>query len=101
MPLYEAVYETFGCRENDVSPLVFNDADQSLEDNLARLSECIVKEGSIVTAVKPIIDSLDQFIQDKANVDATQLNIIWCCHQHLRKHHHRIAVVPRSRRDRL
>jgi phenylalanine ammonia-lyase len=61
--LYEAVYETCGCRENDVSPLVFNDADQSLEINLARLSQCVTDEGSIVAAVDPILESLDEFIQ--------------------------------------
>lgn len=63
VPLYEAVYETFGCRENDLSPLVFNDADQSLETHLARLSECISNEGSIVAAVSPVLDAFEQFTQ--------------------------------------
>ena len=44
-----------------MSPLVFNDADQSLEVHLARLAECIFGEGSIVAAVAPIIESLDEF----------------------------------------
>lgn len=63
VPLYEAVYETFGCRENDVAPLVFNDADQSLETNLARLSECMFNEESLVASVAPVIESFDQFSQ--------------------------------------
>jgi phenylalanine ammonia-lyase len=60
LPLYQAVYATVGCRENDVSPLIFNDADQSLESNLANLSQCIVNEGSLVAAVAPITDSLQE-----------------------------------------
>jgi phenylalanine ammonia-lyase len=63
IPLYEAVYEAFGCRESDLSPLVFNDTDHSLDTNLARIYQCIVNEESIVTAVAPIIDSLDEFAQ--------------------------------------
>ncbi len=63
VPLYEAVYETVGCRENDMSPLVFNDADQSLEVYLAKLSQSIFSEGSIVAAVAPIVESLDEFDQ--------------------------------------
>jgi phenylalanine ammonia-lyase len=63
VPLYEAVYESFDCRENELSPLVFNDADQSLETHLARLAERIFNEESIVAAVAPIVDSLDRFVE--------------------------------------
>jgi phenylalanine ammonia-lyase len=60
LPLYEAVYKTLGSPVNDVSPLVFNDADQSLESNLASLAENIRNEGSIVQAVAPITESINE-----------------------------------------
>ena len=63
LPLYEAVYEVMHCRENDISPLIFDDADQSLEIKLARLYECINNERSIVLAVTPVIESLDDLHQ--------------------------------------
>lgn len=63
LPVYEAVYQTVDCRTNDISPLIFDDADQSLEINLTQLFECIRNEGSIVAAVTPISDSLDEVHQ--------------------------------------
>lgn len=57
VPLYESVYATLDKRCGASSPLIFNDADQALEDWLQLLAESIDGDGSIVNAVTPIVDS--------------------------------------------
>ncbi len=60
IPLYEAVYKTLEKQLDESSPLIFNDADQSLEQGLQRLSENIDVDGSLVTAVSPIVESFKE-----------------------------------------
>jgi phenylalanine ammonia-lyase len=57
LPLYESVYTTLARQCGAASPLIFNDADQLLEDWLQLLAENIDRDGSIVNAVTPIVDS--------------------------------------------
>ena len=60
VPLYDAVYRTTDCRTHDLSPLIYNDCDQSFEDLLDRLSGCIAEEGSLIEAVRPLVESLGE-----------------------------------------
>ncbi len=57
VPLYESIYHTLELDCGEASPLIFNDADQSLEQYLLRLSKDIDGQGSIVNAVAPLVDS--------------------------------------------
>jgi len=61
VPLYEAVYATLGQRPTKSAPLIFNDAEQSLEDGLRRLADNMDRDESLPAAVAPIVDSLATF----------------------------------------
>lgn len=57
IPVYESVYAAVQRQPGELRPLVFNDADQSLESYMNRLSDCIRQEGDLVAAVAPIVKS--------------------------------------------
>jgi len=64
VPLYEAIYRTFGRQPGDDRPLVYNDADQSLETHLRALERSIREDGGIVEAVAPIVASFNELEND-------------------------------------
>lgn len=59
VPLYESVYTTLERDLGEASPLIFNDADQSLEQYIQLLSKGIDSQGAIVNAVTPLVDSFN------------------------------------------
>ena len=58
--LYAAVQESLGVSASESKPLIYNDADQSLEELLASLQENIRCEGSLIESVAPILTMFDQ-----------------------------------------
>ncbi len=59
--LYESVYETLDVLTGEQRPLLFNDRDQWIEEQLSRLTANIRSSGSIVEAVQPTLDSWKAF----------------------------------------
>jgi phenylalanine ammonia-lyase len=57
--LYSAVYDAVGLRPDQEAPLIFDDADQSLEGMLDALVENISCGGSAVVAVEPLLKMFD------------------------------------------
>jgi phenylalanine ammonia-lyase len=56
-PLYSAVYRVLDCDPGKSRPFLFDDSDRWLESDLEKLRDEICNEGSVVDAVKPILDS--------------------------------------------
>ena len=66
-PLYTAVYEALDCQPGLDRPFLFNDSDRWLEQDIETLSNNICEDGSIVTAVEPILESFaDSFLTQEA-----------------------------------
>lgn len=63
-PLYTAVCEVADTRPAERAPLIFNDADQSLETMLAALHADIRGHGKLVHSLRPLLQLLDEFDLD-------------------------------------
>ena len=59
-PLYEAVYEAVGATPGEQAPLVFDDADQSLEAYLGLLSTSISEQGRVILSIAPVLRKFDE-----------------------------------------
>ena len=59
-PRYTAVYETLATRPGEQFPLIFDDADQSLEAHVAALNSDISGQGAVATAIAPLLGMFDQ-----------------------------------------
>ncbi len=58
-PLYEAVYHTLGRKPGEARPLVYNDADRTLEEDLRSLGDSIREGGTVARAIEPLTSGLD------------------------------------------
>ena len=58
-PLYEAVCHTLKCEPNRQQPLLFDDADRWIEQDIESLANDIKKHGAVWQAVRPILNSFD------------------------------------------
>lgn len=56
-PIYAAVYETLDCKPGQDRPFLFNDSDRWLEDDVELLNKNICDEGSLIDAVRPVLES--------------------------------------------
>lgn len=65
LPIYGAIYELLDCQAGSDRPLLFDDSDRWLEQDLEALRNNIADEGSLVAAVQPILDSFaEQFLSE-------------------------------------
>ena len=58
-PLYAAVCQVLDCRPDEGKPLLFNDSERWLEEDIEALAQDIGDEGIIVDSVKPILNSFE------------------------------------------
>jgi phenylalanine ammonia-lyase len=58
--LYTSVYAALGLSPGQDAPLIFDDADQSLEALLAELVENIATGGGVAAAVEPLLAMFDE-----------------------------------------
>lgn len=58
-PIYKAIYSTLAIPSGQDRPLIFNDADQSLENYVALLHENLSNQGTLAAAISPVLNSFD------------------------------------------
>ncbi len=66
-PLYSAVCRVLEWTPGKSKPLLFNDADRWLEQDVVALQQNIRREGSLVDAVRPILDAFDESFLDTSH----------------------------------
>lgn len=59
--LYQTIYEVLSADPGEIRPLLWNDTDRWLEQDLEKINLDIAQRNQLYQAVLPVIDSFDQF----------------------------------------
>lgn len=65
-PIYSAVLETLACRPGEQFPLLYEDSDRCLEDDVSKLSAALLGGGELLKTVQPIVHSFERELEQLA-----------------------------------